>query len=209
MASSTLVSSAFNPQNALSSRQSSRQTRTNPSRVSRTAGRSSFAFGHPLTAGAGETASSPGGTSGPYGFYPALTHFTDSITALPREFRRHNSLLKEVDAKSWALEENLLQWLQVATDADPPSGAVNGSASDAGGSARDDGLQKVRRKANGSSLPFFFFFFFYFFFFFFFSTATDIFAFGGGSRIRRLPKPLKAETDDFFLIVCDIRCRIS
>lgn len=43
----------------------------------------------------------------PHGFYPAIQHFTDAIAALPRDFRRHNSLLKEVDAKAWALEENL------------------------------------------------------------------------------------------------------
>ena len=55
----------------------------------------------------------------PHGFYPALTHFTDAITALPREFRRHNSLLKEVDAKAWALEDNLLQLLKAASESQP------------------------------------------------------------------------------------------
>lgn len=45
-------------------------------------------------------------TDGP-GLYPAITHFADAIAALPREFRRHNSLLKEVDAKAWLPEENL------------------------------------------------------------------------------------------------------
>lgn len=47
-----------------------------------------------------------------HGFYPAITHFTDAITALPRDFRRHTSLLKEVDAKAWALEENVQKLLQ-------------------------------------------------------------------------------------------------
>lgn len=47
-----------------------------------------------------------------HGFYPAISHFTDAITALPRDFRRHTSLLKEVDAKAWALEENLQKLLQ-------------------------------------------------------------------------------------------------
>lgn len=51
-----------------------------------------------------------------HGFYPALTHFTDAITALPREFRRHNSLLKEVDAKAWALEDNLQQLLKASSE---------------------------------------------------------------------------------------------
>ncbi|KAJ5779523.1 Zinc finger PHD-finger [Penicillium paradoxum] len=94
-------------------RQSARQTRTNPSRTSKTIGRSSFAFGR------GSTAEIPSTPPVPHGFYPALTHFTDAITALPREFRRHNSLLKEVDAKAWALEENLLQLLKFSFQSEP------------------------------------------------------------------------------------------
>ncbi|RDW57047.1 putative PHD finger domain protein (Ing1) [Aspergillus mulundensis] len=90
-------------------RQSARQTRTNPSRTSKTLGRSSFAYGH---SSMGDSVSSPV----PHGFYPALTHFTDAVTALPREFRRHNSLLKEVDAKAWALEDNLLQLLKASSE---------------------------------------------------------------------------------------------
>ncbi|KAL4782845.1 hypothetical protein BJX76DRAFT_331637 [Aspergillus varians] len=92
-----------------SARQSARTTRTNPSRTSKTLGRSSFAYGHSSMV---DPASSPV----PHGFYPALTHFTDAITALPREFRRHNSLLKEVDAKAWALEDNLLQLLKASSE---------------------------------------------------------------------------------------------
>ncbi|KAL2839976.1 hypothetical protein BJY01DRAFT_218871 [Aspergillus pseudoustus] len=91
-------------------RQSARQTRTNPSRTSKTLGRSSFAYGH------GSMMDQILSPPVPHGFYPALTHFTDAITALPREFRRHNSLLKEVDAKAWALEENLLQLLKVSSE---------------------------------------------------------------------------------------------
>ena len=106
---SSAISSIVNPQSQ-SARQSARQTRTNPSRTSKTLGRSSFAYGH------GSMADTPPTPSVPHGFYPALTHFTDAITALPREFRRHNSLLKEVDAKAWALEENLLQLLKVSSE---------------------------------------------------------------------------------------------
>lgn len=94
-------------------RQSARQTRTNPSRTSKTVGRSSFGYGR------GSTAEIPSTPPVPHGFYPALTHFTDAITALPREFRRHNSLLKEVDAKAWALEENLLQLLELSSVSQP------------------------------------------------------------------------------------------
>ncbi|OGE48526.1 hypothetical protein PENARI_c028G06384 [Penicillium arizonense] len=109
---SAVSSSAMNPQGQ-GIRQSARQTRTNPSRTSKTIGRSSFAFGR------GSTAEIPSAPPVPHGFYPALTHFTDAITALPREFRRHNSLLKEVDAKAWALEENLLQLLEHSSESQP------------------------------------------------------------------------------------------
>ncbi|KAL1957807.1 hypothetical protein VTO42DRAFT_5525 [Malbranchea cinnamomea] len=119
--------------NSTSTRQSTRQIRTNPSRLSKTAGRTSLlAQQHNAQAGFGHSSSSmavigggysagaggsgafnpvppgalvPGGI--PHGMYPGITHFTDTIFAIPREFRRHESLLKEVDGKSWALEERL------------------------------------------------------------------------------------------------------
>ncbi|QGA17711.1 hypothetical protein EYB26_005386 [Talaromyces marneffei] len=104
------------------SRTTARQTRTNPSRVSKTAARSFPYYGshHGASstgdaAGAGQSAAN----NIPHGLFPALTHFTDAITALPREFRRHNSLLKEVDAKAWALEDNLHQLLLSASDSRP------------------------------------------------------------------------------------------
>ena len=159
MASSSNLasSSAVNPTSVTNnarqqSSAASRQTRTNPSRTSRTLGRSSFAFGHStnslLGGGGGGTTSSPG-ASGPHGFYPALTHFTDSIAALPREFRRHNSLLKEVDAKAWALEENLLQWLQVALHVEPSVDSSSSASVNSGseGSAVVDG--RVARGGDG------------------------------------------------------------
>lgn len=136
-------------------RQSSRQTRTNPSRVSKTAGRmsqstvpsSGLAAGgggggggiaqsqnphhhhhhhhrhrHPggfgASAGNNPTALASAGAGAdadpataaptiPDDIYPGITHFTDTIGAIPREFRRHESLLKEVDGKSWVLEDKL------------------------------------------------------------------------------------------------------
>lgn len=39
------------------------------------------------------------------GFFPAITHFTDAISALPKEMVRHFSMLKEVDAKICGPEE--------------------------------------------------------------------------------------------------------
>lgn len=117
-------------------RQSARQTRTNPSRTSKTTGRSSFGFGR------GATVEIPSTPPVPAGFYPALTHFTDAITALPREFRRHNSLLKEVDAKAWALEENLLGLLQVSSESQPVPHPLH-PAPIVGGVVREDVLPKV------------------------------------------------------------------
>jgi hypothetical protein len=96
-------------------RTSSRQTRTNPTRTSRIVGsslRQNSLISNPATAQVN--------TNEPHGFYPAITHFTDAITALPREYRRHTSLLKEVDAKAWAPEENL-QTLLTACIASRPA----------------------------------------------------------------------------------------
>ncbi|KAL4921766.1 hypothetical protein BDW62DRAFT_174439 [Aspergillus aurantiobrunneus] len=126
---SAVVPTALSAQGQ-SARQSARQTRTNPSRTSKTLGRSSFAYGHTSML---DSSSSPV----PHGFYPALTHFTDAITALPREFRRHNSLLKEVDAKAWALEDNLLQLLQVSSESQSIPYPSN-PAPVIGGVVRDD-----------------------------------------------------------------------
>ncbi|KAK5174292.1 uncharacterized protein LTR77_001372 [Saxophila tyrrhenica] len=39
---------------------------------------------------------------GPPGFFPAITFFTDAITALPKEVMRQFTLMKEVEAKIWA-----------------------------------------------------------------------------------------------------------
>ena len=89
-------------------RGSSRQTRINPARTSRNARpnlRQNSLLSNPASA---QGAPLPE----PHGFYPAITHFTDAIAALPRDFRRHTSLLKEVDAKAWALEENVQKLLQ-------------------------------------------------------------------------------------------------
>lgn len=118
---------------ASGSRNTVRQTRTNPSRVSKTAARTFPYHSQP----------SASDTPVPHGLYPALTHFTDAITALPREFRRHNSLLKEVDAKAWALEDNLHQLLLTASDS-PPVPFPPNPAPIVDGVVRDYGLSQVR-----------------------------------------------------------------
>lgn len=53
------------------------------------------------------------------GFFPAITHFTDSITALPKEMTRHYTMLKEVDAKIYGPEAQLGQLLSEALRSPP------------------------------------------------------------------------------------------
>lgn len=86
-------------------RQPVRQTRTNPSRT------------------ASNVAQAQGGASAQLadnerienpGFFPALTHYTDAIAALPKEMIRHNTMLKEVDAKIYGPEERLVEQLNTA-----------------------------------------------------------------------------------------------
>ncbi|RMZ85269.1 hypothetical protein DV738_g377, partial [Chaetothyriales sp. CBS 135597] len=93
-------------------RGSGRQTRTNPTRTSKTAAtalrQNSLVASHPV-AGSGPAAQGTGQQQ--HGFYPAIQHFTDAVAALPRDYRRHVSLLKEVDAKAFNLEAELQQLL--------------------------------------------------------------------------------------------------
>lgn len=95
-----------------------RQTRSNPMRQIKGLGsgvrNNSLVSnsGLPLSASAISTSVNPlTNANDPPGLYPAISHFADAIAALPRDFRRHTSLLKEVDAKAWAPEENLQQIL--------------------------------------------------------------------------------------------------
>ncbi|KAG6093049.1 hypothetical protein E4U30_004695 [Claviceps sp. LM220 group G6] len=81
--------------------QPSRQARTNPSRRPANAAR------------AGESSNAANGSrsSGaqPVEILPAITHFADGMSALPKELVRHFTLLKEVDAKIFAPEEQLFK----------------------------------------------------------------------------------------------------
>ena len=102
-------------------RTSLKSTRTNPSRTSKTIG-SSLRL-NPLRV---SSTSGVPTTTQQHGFYPAITHFTDAIAALPRELRRHTSLLKEVDAKAWAPEANLQTLLAACAEPEtPPSVQAN------------------------------------------------------------------------------------
>ncbi|KAF4634628.1 hypothetical protein G7Y89_g3481 [Cudoniella acicularis] len=84
-----------------------RQTRTNPPRSSIPGAR---AFG------------SRGSISGgleekDIEIFPAITHFADAVTALPKELMRHFTLLKEVDAKIFAPEDDLGKLVDAALSA--------------------------------------------------------------------------------------------
>lgn len=86
-------------------RQPVRQTRTNPTR---TASNLTQAQGSaPAHSADTERNVNPG-------FYPAITHFTDAITALPKEMIRHYTMLREVDAKTHGPEALLGQYINAA-----------------------------------------------------------------------------------------------
>ncbi|OAL32641.1 hypothetical protein AYO20_07799 [Fonsecaea nubica] len=97
----------------------SRLTRTNPARASKGLGSTLLRqnslvsnSGLALTSSSTAVASQSQANNDPPAMYPAITHFADAISALPREYRRHTSLLKEVDAKAWGPEENLREILE-------------------------------------------------------------------------------------------------
>jgi hypothetical protein len=87
-----------------------RQTRTNPPR-------SSISGARPF----GPRGSISGGLEKEdIEIFPAITHFADVITALPKELVRHFTLLKEVDAKIFAPEEDLGKLVDAALNAPLP-----------------------------------------------------------------------------------------
>ncbi|CVK84132.1 related to p33ING1b (ING1) protein [Fusarium mangiferae] len=97
-----------------------RQTRTNPSRSIANLGRSG---------GAGRD--SIGGAEQPIDIFPAITHFADAITALPKELVRHFTLLKEVDAKLFTPEDQLFRLVEAAINAPVSEARPNNEASSA------------------------------------------------------------------------------
>ncbi|KAG9239523.1 hypothetical protein BJ875DRAFT_148289 [Amylocarpus encephaloides] len=52
--------------------------------------------------------------------FPAITHFADAVTALPKELMRHFTLLKEVDAKIFAPEDDLGRLVDAALNTPLP-----------------------------------------------------------------------------------------
>lgn len=83
-----------------------RQTRTNPPRTS------SLNRGNSLPGAPAQEQ--------PIDVFPAITHFADAITALPKDLVRHFTLLKEVDAKTSAPEATLFELLDAALKAPIP-----------------------------------------------------------------------------------------
>ena len=57
------------------------------------------------------------------GFFPAITHFTDAVDALPKEVIRHVSMLKEVDAKLHASDEQNFRLAETIDRLPPPTRA--------------------------------------------------------------------------------------
>ena len=91
-------------------RQPIRQTRTNPARTTTNPVPSRGSVGGPQENG---PVTNPG-------FCPAITHFTDSITALPKEMVRHYTMLKEVDAKVQGPEEIVKELVNAALRSPAP-----------------------------------------------------------------------------------------
>lgn len=92
-------------------RQPVRQTRTHGSRNTGGAGRA---------AGQRDSGASTGlGREQPAEIFPGITHFADTITALPKELVRHFTLLKEVDAKIHAPQQALFAAAERTLNAPP------------------------------------------------------------------------------------------
>ncbi|KAI8955170.1 hypothetical protein F4801DRAFT_587022 [Xylaria longipes] len=88
-----------------------RQTRAT---LSRTTSGPSRAVGGRESLGGGQSHDQP------IDIFPAITHFTDAITSLPKDLVRHFTLLKEVDAKIFAPEQTLFQFIDAALKSNPP-----------------------------------------------------------------------------------------
>ncbi|KAL7821075.1 hypothetical protein V8C26DRAFT_351022 [Trichoderma gracile] len=116
-----------------------RQTRTNPPRSSATAGRS----------GPRDSLGGPAGDQ-PIDIFPAITHFADTITALPKELVRHFTLLKEVDAKIFAPQEQLFKLVASARALAVPEARTDNDASST--AAPHSAPMSAQASSNGAAL---------------------------------------------------------
>ena len=123
-----------------------RQTRTNPARAFGAGGRSLGARGAAARAADDDDEDQ-------HEIYPAITHFSDAITALPRELVRHFTLLKEVDAKIFAPEETLGQMVDAALKLPLPESRHHQDTNDAGTSASINGsINGLMASGHGSAI---------------------------------------------------------
>ena len=144
----------------ISRRQPVRQTRTNPSR---NATNTSRLFG--ARAALDESQVEMVQRDNAPGFYPAITHFTDSIDALPKEMIRNYTMLKEVDAKIFGPEEALRQMVSAALKSPTPARkdhrsqrtmdeqSYNGRNSNAGAPISINGTDAVTGASQNSMNP--------------------------------------------------------
>ncbi len=125
-------------------RQPVRQTRTNPTRA------------------ASNVVQTQGGASAPPpdnernatpGFFPALTHFSDAITALPKEMSRANTMLKEVDAKIYGPEAHLTELINTTLKIPVPSPSKTSNSQATAPSATNSTMGEADTQPEASSQP--------------------------------------------------------
>ncbi|KAK0386402.1 hypothetical protein NLU13_6239 [Sarocladium strictum] len=93
----------------------------------------------------------------PIDIFPAVTHFADTMTALPKELVRHFTLLKEVDAKIFGPEEQLFKLVAAATKPPPTlvhnngNNAVSGTAGTTTGSNAVPGQGQLTMVGDGEN----------------------------------------------------------
>lgn len=120
-------------------RQPVRQTRTNPARTA----------SNLVSAQGGASAQTPDNEQNVNpGFFPALTHYTDAITALPKEMIRHNTMLKEVDAKIFGPEAQLAELVNFALKTPIPPRKKTSTVQ-----ARDSSISNPTSSSNALPLP--------------------------------------------------------
>lgn len=114
-----------------------RQTRTNPPRTT------ALNRNHAPAGGLGHEQ--------PVEIFPAVTHFADAITALPKELVRHFTLLKEVDAKIFGPEEALFKLIEATLNA--PATEPARSHNDASSSGAPNSAPMSAQNSSSGAVP--------------------------------------------------------
>ena len=113
-----------------------RQARTNPPRAQ-------------LNAARGNDGRDEVNGGQPMDIFPAITFFADTITALPKELVRHFTLLREVDAKLFAPEEQLFDLVSSAMETTTAEAQIGRNA--ANGDAPEATQIDTQNNVNGSA----------------------------------------------------------